>query len=204
MASHTCNLVRRHEWAIDVVSCVRFAKSAAMQLLVSLVTIWLTGSLVQGRENAEWQRFQEDTHRVSFAYPPELHPVTAPAEHLRGIEGWVNRVSLLGDGFVDKLPVLTVDVFICDDPALNPRVPCQNEASYRRMCDRFEKLTIGDSVGFQCVTYGRAACAWSIRLLREKLACRSPRRRQRPQPTCRQQIVPRALMELSRYEHSRP
>lgn len=140
-----------------------------MQLLVSLVTIWLTGSQLQGgRENAAWHRFQEDTHRVSFAYPPELHPVTAPVEHLRGIEGWVNRVSLLGDGPVDELPVLTVDVFICDDPALNPRVPCQDEASYRRMCDRFEKLTVGDSVGFQCVTYGRAACAWSIRVLREK------------------------------------
>ena len=81
----------------------------------------------------------------------------------------MNRYELLGEGgFVDKLPVLTVDVFICDDPALNPRVPCQNEASYRRMCDRFEKLTIGDSVGFQCVTYGRAACAWSIRVLRAK------------------------------------
>ena len=47
--SHVRTFVRRHAWTIDVVSCVRFAKSAAgMQLLVSLVTIWLTGSLVQG------------------------------------------------------------------------------------------------------------------------------------------------------------
>ncbi len=140
-----------------------------MQLLVSLVTLWLTGAQVQGA-NGEWHRFQEDTHRVSFAYPPELHPVTAPGEHLRGIEGLVNRVSLLRDdiGLVDKLPVLTVDVFICGDPALNPRVPCWDEASYRRMCDRFEKLPVGDSVGIQCVTYGRAACAWSIMVLREK------------------------------------
>jgi len=142
-----------------------------MQLLICLLTIWVAGSQAQvGPVPAEWLRFRDDAHGVSFAYPPGLHPVIAPAEHLRGIGGWGAQVSLLADdsGSVGKLAVLTVDVFICDRPWLDPGVPCRDERSYRRLCDRFEKVRVGGDVGMQCVTYGRAACSWSAIVLREK------------------------------------
>jgi hypothetical protein len=145
-------------------------KQTPIELLVCVLIVWVAASQAQVRPvAAEWPRFRDEAHGVSFAYPPELHPVIAPAENLR-LDGWVSRVSLLADdaGGVGKLAVFTVDVFICDDPGLDPRVPCQDESFYRKVCDRFEKLPVGDGVGIQCVTYGRAACSWSVVVLREK------------------------------------
>ena len=118
----------------------------------------------------EWSRYRDDAHGVSFAYPPTLRPRIAPAEDLRGLAGWVSRVSVWSNDAdaVGPLPVFVVNTFVCDDPRLDPRVHCQDETSYRNLCDRFEKFPVGDSVGIQCVTYGRAACHSSIVVLREK------------------------------------
>ena len=126
------------------------------------------GSVPSG--NAQWPRFRDEAHRVSFAYPPGLHPVISPAEELRGLEGWMSRVLLVADdpGGREKLPVLAVSVFVCDDPGLDPRVPCVDTKWYRKVCDRFEKFPVGDATAIQCVTYGRAACQWSAVVLREK------------------------------------
>ena len=79
-------------------------------------------------------------------------------------------MSLLADdaGGVEQLPVFLVNVFICGDPRLDPQVPCRDEGFYRNVCERFEKLPVGDGVGIQCVTYGRAACSSTIVVLREK------------------------------------
>jgi hypothetical protein len=145
-------------------------KQTPIELLGCVLIVWVAGSQAQvGPVAAEWPRFRDEAHRVSFAYPPDLHPVIAPAENLR-LEGWVSRVSLLADdaGGDGKLAVLTVDAFICDDPGLAPRVPCLDESFYRKVCDRFEKIPVGDGVGIQCVTYGRAACSWSVVVLGEK------------------------------------
>jgi hypothetical protein len=145
-----------------------------MQLLVCLVMVTLAGLQSQARPASagtpEWPRFRDEAHRLSFAYPPELHPVISPTEELRGLEGWVSRVLLVDDdpGGTEKLPVLAVSVFVCDDPALDPRVPCRDENFYRKVCDRFEKFGLGDATAIQCVTYGRAACQWSAVVLREK------------------------------------
>ena len=155
--------------AYGALGCAK--KGSFMQLLIWLLIIWVAGSQAQvGPVTAEWPRFRDDAHRVSFAYPPGLHPVIAPAENLRGLGGWMSRVSLLADdaGSVGKQAVLTVDVFICDHPGLDPRVPCHDESFYRRVCDRFKKVSVGDGVGIQCVTYGRAACSWSAVVLREQ------------------------------------
>ena len=145
-----------------------------MQLLVCLLMVTL-GSLQSqpgpvSSGTAQWSRFRDEAHRVSFAYPPGLHPIISPAEELRGVGGWVSRVLLVADdpGGTEKLPVLDVSVFVCDDPALDPRVPCVDEKSYRKVCDRFEKFPLGDATAIQCVTYGRAACHWSAVVLREK------------------------------------
>jgi hypothetical protein len=88
---------------------------------------------------------------------------------LSGITGWVNRVLLVADapGRADQRPVLAVNVFVCDDPALSPRAPCQDETFYRSVCDRFEKFPLGDATAIQCVTYGRGACSWEAVVLRE-------------------------------------
>jgi len=143
-------------------------------LLVRLLMLTLAG--LQGQavpvssDTAKWPRFRDETHRLSFAYPIGLHSVVSPAEELRGLGGWVSRVSLVADdpGGTEKLPVLVVSVFVCDDPALDPRVPCTDENFYRNVCDRFEKFPLGDATAIQCVTYGRAACQWSAVVLREK------------------------------------
>lgn len=117
--------------------------------------------------STEWLRFRDEVHRVSFAYPPELRPVVSPAEQLRGVGGWVSRVWLVADP-PGRDPVLSVSVYVCDDPALDPRVPCFDDKTYRKMCDRFEKFTLGDATAIQCVTYGRGACHWSAIVVREK------------------------------------
>jgi hypothetical protein len=146
-----------------------------MQLLVCLLMIALGG--LQSRSGPvssgtlEWRQFRDQAHRVSFAYPPGLHPVISPAGDLRGIGGWVSRVLLVGDdpGGTEKLPVLDVSVFVCDDPALDPRVPCVDDKSYRKVCDRFEKFPLGDATAIQCVSYGKAACQWSAVVPCEKV-----------------------------------
>jgi hypothetical protein len=128
-----------------------------MRLLV-LVMLTLAGLQRQAgpvsSDPAKWPRFRNEAHRVSFAYPPELRPGISPAEELRGLTGWVNRVSLVPDapGGADQLRVLAVSVFVCDDPALSPRVPCQDETFYRSVCDRFEQFPLGDATAIQCVT----------------------------------------------------
>jgi hypothetical protein len=144
-----------------------------MRLLV-LLMLTLAGSQGQtgpvSSDTAKWPRVRDEAHRVSFAYPPELRPVISPPEELRGLTGWVKRVLLAADapGGADQLPILAVNVFVCDDPALSPRVPCQDETIYRSVCDRFEKFPLGDATAIQCVTYGRGACHWEAVVLREK------------------------------------
>jgi hypothetical protein len=143
-------------------------------LLVRLLMLTLAGLQSQAvpvsSDTAKWPRFRDEAHRLSFAYLIGLHSVVSPAEELRGLGGWVSRVVLVADdpGGTEKLPVLVVSVFVCDDPALDPRVPCRDENFYRNVCDRFEKLPLGDAIAIQCVTYGRAACQWSAVVLREK------------------------------------
>lgn len=141
-----------------------------MHTLVSLILLLLASFHTHAHQmKAEWSRFRDDAHRVSFTYPPELRPVNVPAESLH-IGGLVKAVSVVSNNprAVGSLPVLTVHVFRCDDPRLNPRVPCRDESSYRTWCDRFETFPVGDSVAIQCVTYGRAACHWSAIVLRDK------------------------------------
>ena len=145
-----------------------------MQRLVCLLMVTLGGLLRQpgpaSSGIAQWPRFRDESHRVSFAYPPGLHPVISPSEELRGLGGWASRVLLIADGpdGREKLPILAVSVFICDDPGLDPRVPCVDDKWYRKVCDRFEKFPLGDATAIQCVTYGKAACQWSAVVLREK------------------------------------
>ncbi len=140
-----------------------------MHTLVSLILLSLASFQAHARQaDAEWPRFRDDAHRVSFAYPPDLHPVAGATEGL-GLPSLVKQLSLvLNDPHADGWPVLRVAVFICDDPRLNPRVPCWNKSSYRKVCDRFETFPIGDSVAIQCVTYGRGACHWSAIVIRDK------------------------------------
>ena len=145
-----------------------------MQRLVCLLMVTLGGLWSQPRPvssgTAQWPRFRDEAHRVSFGYPPWLHPLILSAEELRGLEGWVSRVLLVADdpGGRERLPVLAVSVSVCDDPRLDPGVPCVDDKSYRKVCDRFEKFPLGDATAIQCVTYGRAACQWSAIVLREK------------------------------------
>ena len=144
-----------------------------MQLLI-LLTFILAGSQRQSdpvsSDASKWPRFRDELHRFSFAHPTELRPITSPPEELRGLSGWMTKVVLVPDAPKDAetWPVLQVSVFGCDDPSLSPRAPCQDETSYRRFCDRFEKFALGDAMAIQCVTYGRGACSWQAVVLREK------------------------------------
>ena len=105
---------------------------------------------------------------MSFAYPRDLCPVDVPAESLH-IDGLVKAVRVVSnDPRAAGEPILTVNVFICDDPKLDPRVPCREESSYRKWCDRFETFQVGDSRAIQCVSYSRGACSWSATVLRDK------------------------------------
>ena len=145
-------------------------KQTSIGLLSCLLVLCVTGSQAQvGPAPAEWPRFQDAAHGVSFAHPPGLRPVSVPTENFH-LAGLVSRVSLLADdgGRVGTLAVLNVDMFICDDSGMTPRVACYEEGFYRSVCDRFETLPVGDGVGIQCVTYGRGACSWSVVVLRKK------------------------------------
>ena len=143
-----------------------------MQRLVCLFMVTLSGWQQPGSVSSastQWPRFRDEAHRLSFAHPPDLRPVVSPAEQLRGVGGWVSRVLLVADPRDrNELPVLSVSVYVCDDPALDPRVPCVDDQTYRKMCDRFEKFPLGDATAIQCVTYGRGACHWSAIVVREK------------------------------------
>ncbi len=140
-----------------------------MYTLVSLILLSLASFHMQTRVlTSEWPRFRDDAHHVSFAYPPDLRPVNVSAESLH-IDGLVKKVSVVSsDPRTTGLPVLSVNVFICDDPKLDPGVPCRDESSYRTWCDRFEMFPVGDSRAIQCVTYSRGACSWSAIVLRDK------------------------------------
>jgi len=140
-----------------------------MHTLVYLLLLSVLASQAQTRHpTEEWPRFRDDAHHVSFAYPPDLRPVTVSAESLH-IDGLVKKVSVVSnDPRTTGLPVLTVNAFICDDPKLHPGVPCRDESSYRTWCDRFETFPVGDSRAIQCVTYSRGACSWSAIVLRDK------------------------------------
>jgi hypothetical protein len=142
-----------------------------MPLFGSFLMVVLVGWQAQTgpvpSDTAKWSRFSDEAQRVSFAYPSALRPVISPAEELRGLQGWVRRVSLVADDprVTAKLPVLAVSVFVCDDSGLNP---CFDENFYRKVCDRFAKFPLGDATAIQCVSYGRAACQWSAVVLRKK------------------------------------
>jgi hypothetical protein len=140
-----------------------------MNTLVALILVSLASFHAHARQvDAEWPRFRDDAHRVSFAYPPDLQPVAGATESL-GLPSLVKQLSLVSnDPRPNGWPVLRVAVFTCDDPRLKPRVPCQDKSSYRKVCDRFETFLVGDSVAIQCVTYGRGACHWSAIVLRDK------------------------------------
>ena len=144
-----------------------------MRLLV-LVMLTLAGLQRQtgpaSSDTARWPRFRDEAHQVSFAYPIELHPVISTPEELRGLEGWVSRVSLFADapGGREELPTLSASVFVCADPALHVAMRCGDESFYRKVCDRFEKFPLGDATAIQCISYGRGACHWSAVVLREK------------------------------------
>jgi len=140
-----------------------------MHTFVSLILLSLASFQAHARQvDAEWPRFRDEAHRVSFAYPPDLRPMNISAESLH-IDGLVKKVAVVSnDPRAPGLPVLTVEVSICDDPKLDPRVPCRDESSYRKWCDRFETFPVGDSRAIQCVTYSRGACSWSAIVLRDK------------------------------------
>jgi len=114
-----------------------------MHALVSLILLSLASFHPQTRVlTSEWPRFRDDAHRVSFAYPRDLRPVDVPAESLH-IDGLVKAVRVVSnDPRAAGEPILTVNVFICDDPKLDPRVPCREESSYRKWCDRFETFQV--------------------------------------------------------------
>lgn len=117
-------------------------------------------------DTAQWPRYRDEAHRLSFAYPAELRPVVLPVEELErsGIGGWVSHV-LLVSGDAERFPVLNMSMYVC--PKLNPgAVGCWDERAYRKLCDRFEKFPLGDVTAIQCVTYGRGACHWSAVVLR--------------------------------------
>jgi hypothetical protein len=145
-----------------------------MPLLVRLLMLTLaclqSQTVPVSSDTAKWPRFRDEANRLSFAYPAGLHLVISPAEDLRGLGGWVSRVFLVAHnpGGAERLSVLAVSVFVCDDPALDPGVPCTDENYYQNVCDRVEKFPLGDATAIQCVTYGRAACQWSAVVLREK------------------------------------
>jgi hypothetical protein len=152
------------------VLCCDSPRASLMRMLVCLILLSLLSFHTQTRQaDAEWPPFRDGAHRVSFAYPPDLRPVNVPVENLH-IGGLVKKVSVVSNNprSVGSLPMLTVQVFTCDDPLVNPRVPCRDESSYRKWCNRFETFPVGDSVAIQCVTYGRAACHWSAIVLRDK------------------------------------
>jgi hypothetical protein len=152
------------------VLCCDSARASLMHTLVSLILISLASFQAHARQaDAAWPRFRDDVHHVSFAYPPELRPISEPAESLH-IEGLVTRVSLVSSDprLAGRAAVLTVNVLTCDEPQIDPRVPCRDESFYQSVCDRFERFSVGDSVGIQCVTYGRGACHWSAIVLRDK------------------------------------
>lgn len=52
--------------------------------------------------------YHDATPGLSFRYPPDVRPVVASTEELRGIGSWVHRVDLVPAGRrTDILPVLT-------------------------------------------------------------------------------------------------
>ena len=66
-----------------------------MHTLVSLILLLLASFHTHAHQmKAEWSRFRDDAHRVSFTYPPELRPVNVPAESLH-IGGLVKAVSVV-------------------------------------------------------------------------------------------------------------
>jgi hypothetical protein len=150
------------------VLCGDSARASLMHALACLILISLASFQTYARQvDAEWPRLRDGAHRVSFSYPPDLRPMNISVETLH-IHGLVKKVAVVSnDPRTPGLPVLTVQVSICDDPKLDPRVPCRDESSYRRSCDRFEAFRVGDSRALQCVTYSRGACSWSAIVLRD-------------------------------------
>jgi hypothetical protein len=133
-----------------------------------VVTVLVVQSQVPSSNADSWLSYRDETHGLSFRYPPDVRPVVASAGELRGLSGWVRRVDLVPMGATsDTLPILTVSVFVCDDPHLNPRVPCVDEGWFKGICDRFQRFRLGNAVALQCVSYSRAACHWEAIVLRE-------------------------------------
>ena len=132
-------------------------------LLLTLVGLQrVTGPVPS--DTSQWPRYRDEANRLSFAYPTELHPVTIPAEKLRGFRDAVSKVLLLRGAAGDRegFPVLQATAFVCD-----PVVRClEDESFFRKVCDRFERFPLGDATAIQCVTYGSAACHWSAVVIR--------------------------------------
>jgi hypothetical protein len=141
--------------------------------LVVLLMLTLAGLQRQtgpaSSDASQWPRYRDQAHRLSFAYPTDLHPVISPAEELErsGIGGWVSHVWLVGGAGGEGFPILNISVYACDDPKRNPgAVGCWRESAFRKLCDSFEKFPLGDATAIQCVTYGRGACLGSAVVLR--------------------------------------
>src|SRR5215212_3530013 len=53
-------------------------KQRPIELLVCLLVVWAAGPRAQiGPLAGNWHRFRDEAHRVSFAYPAEMHPIIA-------------------------------------------------------------------------------------------------------------------------------
>ena len=137
-----------------------------MLVLASVVTGSSQSRVPQA--NSSWREYRDDANGIAFKYPPDLRVVT-PSVTDAHIEGLVNLVHLVSadDPRPHPFPILRVLVIVCGDPKANPRVPCLNEAWFRRVCHRFEPFPVGNRRGLQCVDYGSAACHWSAVVLRD-------------------------------------
>lgn len=124
------------------------------------VAIWITTSCLTHAEapagETSWTTFRNSTLGYSFRYPSDLEVNRPPVANF-GIEGLVDVVDLRSvRGRQNVFRVLVVEA------RGNPRVTVYDPPFLRKVCKTHEEFRIDGRLAINCVTCGRASCAWTV------------------------------------------
>lgn len=122
---------------------------------VSIAVICLAGAGAR-EETARWATFSNPMLDYSFRYPAELRLERPPVADF-SMAGLVDAVDLKA-GPESEL-VLRVLVL---EASGNPLVPVNDPQLLRSVCKTYEEMQIDGRLAINCVSCGRASCAWTV------------------------------------------
>jgi hypothetical protein len=140
--------------------------------LVPATFIFVTALLLLGSAPAAvpvntggWPLFRDTLTGLTFRYPPSLRIRLRNPQDF-GLLDAALIVDLVGDTAMN--PETTVLRFIVDRGNPTAETTALKVRGFRSACRSLTTMTIDDHRAFVCVSCGRAACQWSVNILKPR------------------------------------